>query len=75
MALLLLSIYIISYRAHFLYSSAICKLYLGVSGELCTYHLQNRGVAANNEGQTTETLDAMSDSYRQLLVEVLGTAL
>lgn len=35
---------------------------------VCSYHLQNGGVAPNDEGQTTEALDAMGDSYRQLLL-------
>lgn len=33
-----------------------------------SYHLQDGGVAANDEGQTAEALDAMGDPYRQLLV-------
>ncbi len=50
-------------------------LFVCVSWRLCSYHLQNGRVATNDEGQTTEALDAMGNSYRQLLVEVLGTAL
>lgn len=45
-----------------------------VGSDIQFMHLQNGGVAADNEGQATETLDAMGDPYRQLLVEVLGTA-
>lgn len=40
-----------------------------------TYHLQNGRVATNDEGQAAKTLDAVSDSYRQLFVKVFGTAL
>lgn len=42
---------------------------------MCSYHLQDGGVAPDDEGQTSEALDAMSDSHRKLLVKVLGTAL
>lgn len=39
------------------------------------HHLQDGGVAADDERQTAETFDAMSDSHWKLLVEVFGTAL
>lgn len=42
---------------------------------MCPYHLKNGWVAADDEGQTAEALDAMGDPHRQLLVKVLGTAL
>ena len=37
--------------------------------------MQDGGVAANDEGQAAEALDTVSNPYRQLLVQVLGTAL
>lgn len=40
-----------------------------------SYHLEDGGVAPNDEGQTAETLDTMGDSHWQLLVQVFGTAL
>lgn len=39
------------------------------------HHLQDGGVAADDERQTAETFDAMSDPHWKLLVEVFGTAL
>lgn len=39
-----------------------------VGSDIQFMHLQNGGVATNDEGQTTEALDAMGNSYRQLLV-------
>lgn len=41
---------------------------LYVCMRVCSYHLQNGGVAPYDEGQTAEALDAMGDSYRQLLL-------
>lgn len=46
-----------------------------VQQERDSYHLQYGGVTANDEWQTAETLDPMSNSYRKLLVKIPGTAL
>jgi len=40
-----------------------------------THHLENGWVAADNEGQAAEALNAMCDTDRQLFVQILGTAL
>lgn len=40
-----------------------------------SYHLQDGGIAANDERQTAETFDAMCNSYWKLLVQVFATAL
>lgn len=37
--------------------------------------MQDGGIAADDERQTTETFDAMCNSYGKLLVEIFGTAL
>ena len=40
-----------------------------------THHLQDGGVAANDEGKAAEALDTVGNAHRQLLVQVLGTTL
>lgn len=37
--------------------------------------MQDGGVAANDEGKAAEALDTVGNAHRQLLVQVLGTAL
>lgn len=64
-----------SFYKHLLRVRALQPLQLGASRDLRSYHLQNGGVAADDEGQAAEALDAMGDSHGQLLVQVLGAAL
>ena len=38
-------------------------------------NVEDCGIAADDEGQTAELSDAVRYSYRQLLVQILGTSL